>query len=105
MQGEWRGTDQDPGGDFVQSLFSQFVSAYLLTVLPPDGEDAHQEGEGGHDYLCDTSSTFGHFLILTSQGWVAQNSPWLRNTFLKIDFECILLEEPFDTQLCLFLLI
>ena len=51
MQGEWRGTDQDPGGDFVQNLFSQFVSAYLLTVLPPNGEDAHQEGEGGHDYL------------------------------------------------------
>ena len=51
MQVEWRGTDQDPGGDFVQNLFSQFVSAYLLTVLPPDGEDAHQEGEGGHDYL------------------------------------------------------
>ena len=53
MQVEWRGTDQDPGDDFVQNLFSdeEFVSSYLLTVLPPNGEDAHQEGEGGHDHL------------------------------------------------------
>lgn len=53
MQVEWRGTDQDPDeGDFgLVIFFFTFFFSYLLTVLPPHGEDAHQEGEGGHDYL------------------------------------------------------
>ena len=33
------------------NTFFHFFFSYLLTVLPPHGEDAHQEGEGGHDYL------------------------------------------------------
>ena len=62
------------------------ILSHLLTVLPPHGEDADEEGERGHDNLTTSmSTTFScFFLIITSQGWVAQNSPWLRNTFLNI---------------------
>ena len=63
-----------------------WIFCHLLTVLPPHGEDADEEGERGHDNLTTSlSTTFSRFfLIITSQGWVAQNSPWLRNTFLNI---------------------
>ena len=77
-----------------------WIFRHLLTVLPPHGEDADEEGERCHDHLTNSlSPTFSRlFLIITSQGWVAQNSPWLRNTFLNISFNALHFKVPFDSQ-------
>ena len=101
MQVEWRGTDQDPDeDDFAKKTFSHiFFFYYLLTVLPPHGEDAHQEGEGGHDYL---QKLHQHLLTRNIPIYL----PRLGGTELSVAtehlpehfFQCIHFKVPFDTQ-------
>ena len=89
MQVEWLGTDQDPGGDFGQITFPTF-SSLTCSLCFPQTVRMHTRKVRVATITCDTASTFGHWIIPTSQGWVAQNSPWLRNTFLNISFNaCI----------------
>ena len=58
MREEWRGTDQEPEGQKnMKGDETLDIWSHLLTVLPPHGEDAHEEGERCHDNLTTSLST------------------------------------------------
>ena len=90
MQVEWRGTDQDPDeDDFAKKkLFLTFSSSTTCSLCFPHTVRMHTRKVRVATITCKSCINICSLAIslYTSHGWVAQNSPWLRNTFLNISF-------------------